>query len=66
MTNVEELIKRVANLEETVSHLTIHHDEQLVIHDDLNAADRCEHLFNLHLQPAKSKRRPSTRRKRKA
>jgi hypothetical protein len=64
MTTVEELTKRLANLEETVSHLTIHHDEQLVIHDDLNAADRCEKLFNLHLQPGKQ--RASSRRKRKA
>ena len=73
MTKIEDLVSRVSQLEETVSHLTIHHDEQLVIHDDLNAAEQCERLFNVNLQrtkmtmPAKRRRtRHRTRAMKKA
>ena len=35
MTGIDELTKRVSTLEETVSHLSTHHDEQFVeIHDE--------------------------------
>jgi len=47
---IDELTKRVSTLEETVSHLSTHHDEQFVeIHDEMNAVDRCERLFNLDI-----------------
>ena len=50
MTGIDELTKRVSTLEETVSHLSTHHDEQFVeIHDEMNAVDRCERLFNLDI-----------------
>ena len=52
MTTVEELISRVSQLEETVSHLTTHHDEQfLMVHDDVTR-DTCDRLFNVNLQRA--------------
>lgn len=50
MTTIEELISRVSQLEETVSHLTTHHDEQfLVVHDDVTR-DTCDRLFNVNLR----------------
>ena len=53
MSKVEELINRVSQLEETVSHLTTHHDEQfLVVHDDVTR-DTCDRLFNVNLQQRK-------------
>jgi len=52
MTTIDELLSRVSRLEETVEHLTAHHDEQyLVIHDDVSA-DTCDRLFNLNLRQA--------------
>ncbi len=58
MTTINDLTKRVSTLEETVSHLTTHHDEQFVaIHDDMNAVDRCERLFNVHLRQRPPRRR---------
>ena len=62
MTTIEELTKRVSTLEDTVTHLTTHHDEQFVeIHDDMNAVDRCERLFNLDInrQTQSAKRKSS-------
>jgi len=63
--SIDEVRKRVTTLEETVSHLTSHHDAQFVeIHDDMNAVDRCERLFNVNLQRRESKprrRRPAAR-----
>jgi hypothetical protein len=66
MTTIEELTKRVSTLEDTVTHLTTHHDEQYVeIHDDMNAIDRCEQLFNVQLRNvrgrAKFKKAPVSR-----
>lgn len=59
MTTVEELTKRVNTLEDTVTHLTTHHDEEFVaIHDDVEAVNRCEQLFHVNLQ---RKRRPMRR-----
>jgi len=53
MTKIEELLSRVSQLEETVSHLTTHHDEQfLMVHDD-TVADTCNRLFNVNLQQAR-------------
>lgn len=53
MSKVEELISRVSQLEETVSHLTTHHDEQfLMVHDDVTR-DTCDRLFNVNLQQRK-------------
>jgi len=53
MTTIEELLSRVSQLEETVSHLTTHHDERyLVVHDDVSA-DTCDRLFNVNLRQAK-------------
>jgi len=50
LTGIEELVSRVSQLEETVSHLTTHHDEQLLmVHDD-TSADMCDRLFNVNLQ----------------
>jgi predicted nucleic acid-binding OB-fold protein len=50
MIPIDELTKRVTTLEETVNHLTTHHDEQFVeIHDEMSAIDRCERLFNLDI-----------------
>ena len=58
MTKIEELVSRVSQLEETVSHLTTHHDEQfLVVHDDVTA-DTCERLFNVNLQQARRMTKP--------
>ena len=52
MTRIEEALSRVSQLEETVSHLTTHHDEQfLVVHDDVTR-DTCDRLFNVNLQRA--------------
>jgi Rps23 Pro-64 3,4-dihydroxylase Tpa1-like proline 4-hydroxylase len=60
MTTVEELVSRVSQLEETVNHLTTHHDEQfLMVHDDVTR-DTCDRLFNVNLQQA---RRSTTRRR---
>jgi Rps23 Pro-64 3,4-dihydroxylase Tpa1-like proline 4-hydroxylase len=53
MTTIDELTSRVSQLEETVSHLTTHHDEQfLVVHDDVTQ-DTCDRLFNVNLQQRK-------------
>lgn len=61
MTEIEELISRVSQLEETVSHLTTHHDEQfLVVHDDVTR-DTCDRLFNVNLRQAKTTTRPKRR-----
>ena len=62
MTKIEALLSRVSQLEETVSHLTTHHDEQfLMVHDDVTR-DTCERLFNVHLQRAtKSTSSPTQR-----
>jgi len=50
MSTIEELTKRVSTLEEMVSHLNTHHDEQfLMVHDDATA-DACERLFNVNLR----------------
>jgi Rps23 Pro-64 3,4-dihydroxylase Tpa1-like proline 4-hydroxylase len=58
MSKVEELISRVSQLEETVSHLTTHHDEQfLLVHDDVTR-DTCDRLFNVNLQQRKRTARP--------
>ena len=59
MTTIEELISRVSQLEETVSHLSTHHDERyLVVHDDVSA-DTCNRLFNVKLRQAQ--RSPKSR-----
>lgn len=53
MSKIEELTSRVSQLEEAVSHLTTHHDEQfLVVHDDVTR-DTCDRLFNVNLQQRK-------------
>jgi len=68
MTTIEELLSRVSQLEETVSHLTTHHDEQfLMVHDDVTR-DTCDRLFNVNLQQATkitipAKRRRTTKRR---
>lgn len=63
MSRVEELISRVSQLEETVSHLTTHHDEQfLLVHDDVTR-DTCDRLFNVNLQQRKSTTSRKARRK---
>jgi Rps23 Pro-64 3,4-dihydroxylase Tpa1-like proline 4-hydroxylase len=57
MSTVEELTKRVSMLEETVSHLTTHHDEEfLMVHDDVTA-DTCDRLFNVNLREARQRER---------
>jgi Rps23 Pro-64 3,4-dihydroxylase Tpa1-like proline 4-hydroxylase len=62
MSKVEELISRVSQLEETVSHLTTHHDEQfLLVHDDVTR-DTCDRLFNVNLQQRKRTTAPRRRR----
>lgn len=53
MTKIEELISRVSQLEETVHHLTTHHDEQFVMVHDETVADTCDRLFNVNLQQAR-------------
>jgi len=64
MTTIDELLSRVSQLEETVSHLTTHHDEQfLMVHDDVTR-DTCDRLFNVHLRQAKA-RTPAAARRRK-
>lgn len=50
MTKIEELVSRVSQLEETVSHLTTHHDEQFVMVRDDVSRDTCDRLFNVNLQ----------------
>jgi hypothetical protein len=67
MTRIEDLLQRVTSLEETVSHLSTHHDEQFVeIHDEMNAVDRCERLFNLDInRRAQSNTRKSSYTKRR-
>lgn len=67
MTTVEELISRVSQLEETVSHLTTHHDEHLLmVHDDVTR-DTCDRLFNVNLrQQQRSTAKRPTRTKGKA
>lgn len=58
MTKIDELISRVSQLEETVSHLTTHHDEQFVmVHDDVTR-DTCDRLFNVQMQQRKRTTRP--------
>lgn len=58
MTKIEELVSRVSQLEEKVSHLTTHHDEQfLMVRDDVTA-DTCERLFNVNLQQARRMTKP--------
>jgi len=53
MTKIDDLLSRVSQLEETVSHLTTHHDEQfLMVHDDVSE-DTCQRLFNVNLQQAR-------------
>lgn len=50
MTKTDDLVSRVSQLEETVSHLTTHHDEHfLMVHDDVSR-DTCDRLFNLNLR----------------
>jgi Rps23 Pro-64 3,4-dihydroxylase Tpa1-like proline 4-hydroxylase len=59
MSKIEELINRVSQLEETVTHLTTHHDEQfLVVHDDVTQ-DTCDRLFNVNLQQARRVTKPA-------
>jgi len=68
MTTIDELLSRVSQLEETVSHLTTHHDEQFfMVHDD-TSADTCDRLFNVNLQRATKSTSTAARRrpKRKA
>ena len=61
MTTIEDLISRVSQLEETVSHLTTHHDEQfLMVHDDVTR-DTCDRLFNVNLR--QRQQRPTRPRK---
>jgi Rps23 Pro-64 3,4-dihydroxylase Tpa1-like proline 4-hydroxylase len=63
MTTIEDLISRVSQLEETVSHLTTHHDEQfLMVHDDVTR-DTCDRLFNVNLQQATKITIPTKRRR---
>jgi len=65
MTRIEDLVSRVSQLEETVSHLTTHHDEQfLVVHDDVTH-DACDRLFNVNLQRATKVTMPAKRRRTK-
>lgn len=52
MTKIEELVSRVSQLEEAVSHLSTHHDEQFLMVHDETAADTCDRLFNVNLQRA--------------
>lgn len=68
MTSIEELTKRVSMLEETVNHLTTHHDEEfLMVHDDV-AADACDRLFNVNLRNVRQQeqRRATTDRRDRA
>lgn len=63
MTTIEELLSRVSQLEETVSQLTTHHDEQFVmVHDDLSR-DTCDRLFNVNLQRATRRSAPTAARR---
>ena len=65
MTKIDDLISRVSQLEETVSHLTTHHDEQfLMVHDDVSQ-DTCQRLFNVNLQQARSVTTPTAKRRRR-
>jgi Rps23 Pro-64 3,4-dihydroxylase Tpa1-like proline 4-hydroxylase len=64
MTTIEELVSRVSQLEETVSHLSTHHDEQfLMVHDDMSA-DTCDRLFNVNLRNAQSTQHHATTKRR--
>ena len=66
MTKIEDLVSRVSQLEETVSHLTTHHDEQfLVVHDDVTS-DRCDRLFNVNLQRATTRGARTARARRRS
>jgi len=60
MTRIEELISRVSQLEETVSHLRTHHDEQFVMVRDDVTRETCDRLFNVNLQRATKNRGTST------
>ncbi|MBV8518813.1 MAG: hypothetical protein JO197_15565 [Acidobacteria bacterium] len=69
MTKIDDIISRVSQLEETVTHLATHHDEQFVMVHDETVADTCDRLFNVNLQraqrvttPQPSKSRAPTRR----
>ena len=63
MTNVDELLRRVETLEETVSHLSTHHDEQfLMVHDD-TTADTCDRLFNVNLRNVRERQQTKDDRK---
>lgn len=65
MTTIDELVSRVSHLEETVEHLTTHHDERyLVVHDDVTA-DTCDRLFNLNLRQAQPRKHRKAKKKRK-
>lgn len=55
MTKINDLVSRISQLEETVSHLTTHHDEQFVMVRDDVTHDACDRLFNVQLQQRKSK-----------
>lgn len=62
MTTVDDLLHRVETLEETVDHLTTHHDEQyLMVHDDITA-DTCDRLFNVNLRQAQEQQSSSSTR----
>ena len=61
MTTVDELLSRVSQLEETVSHLTTHHDEQFVMVRGYTTSDTCDRLFNVHLQQRASTHRKARR-----
>ena len=61
MTRIEELMSRVSQLEETVSHLTTHHDEQLVMVRDDVSRDTCDRLFNVNLQRSTKMSGPAKR-----
>ena len=65
MTKIDDLLSRVSQLEETVSHLTTHHDEQfLMVHDDASEYT-CQRLFNVNLQQARSVTTPAAKRRRR-
>jgi Rps23 Pro-64 3,4-dihydroxylase Tpa1-like proline 4-hydroxylase len=64
MTAIEDLISRVSQLEETVSHLTTHHDEQfLMVHDDITR-DTCDRLFNVNLRNVRQEQHHATTKRR--
>jgi hypothetical protein len=64
MTKIDDLLSRVSQLEETVSHLTTHHDEQfLMVHDDVSE-DTCQRLFNVNLRQARRVTTPQPRKSR--